>query len=902
MRRFSTLILALGLGLFGCDDGDESGGAGAGGSGAAPEGGVTGGAPAGGEPAGGEPSAGAPEAGAPEAGAVGTGGEPGDAECGVSRAAEGTDCEIQCGWVADCAVCADKCPGYPEPARRAVFDGCVEICQATPALSTVVATHGTCDDSLNFVKGQSAQFAQGCDGAEPPVGGGPAGGEPAGGEPAGGEPAGGEPAGGEPAGGEPAGGEPAGGEPAGGEPAGGEPAGGEPAGGEPAGGEPAGGEPAGGEPAGGEPAGGEPAGGEPAGGEPAGGEPAGGEPAGGEPAGGEPAGGEPAGGQPDVEPNPACPDLVPDERGGCPATIHEIKDAQTYAPDALVTIHGTVTAIRGSGDQVSHVAVQAPDAEVQAEGIANAGVWVDATNSGEPFGALRRGDRVRLTARIHATLGRRALNRIVRLETDGNGAAPAPTAVAAADIATDGDQAAELEGVLVEVADLSVTDITPLPANDEVQPTNEFVLGDALRVDDYLHLIRPAPAQGSTFVRVAGVLVMDHGNSKLAPRDDDDVERGPARLIDVSPFLSEIVLGAPGVPAAFGTPLTVTLDRFVGPEGLDLQLESGDPEVLEVAPVLHIDAGNSTAVIPVTPLALTEGVALTVRSGDQVFEVAVAIVEPQAGINQLIVRAPPLVRTFSSFDLIIEVDTPAPDLGWMTQVEIISDVEFALFGDPGPTIQPGELSVSANFNAGGDPAEVRIVVTVPQFPELRAEATVNIVNELPPPPMVINEVDYRQPAGNADFVELYNPTDAPASLANARLEFIDGNVLETYLTVELGGVADALPAGGYLVVGRQAALANLPDGTLRLVLDEDIAEEGFSGYGVRLVGGDGFALDGMSYDGFLFGVTESSQPLDGDAGADISLGRCPNGADTDDNGVDFGTGAPSPGAPNTCGE
>lgn len=94
---------------------------------------------------------------------------PGDA-CGVERATEGTDCEIQCGWLADCAVCEGQCPGYSTAEdRTAVYEGCLPTCAATPALAVVVANQTMCAQTVGFVSGQSEDFAASCEGGEEPA-------------------------------------------------------------------------------------------------------------------------------------------------------------------------------------------------------------------------------------------------------------------------------------------------------------------------------------------------------------------------------------------------------------------------------------------------------------------------------------------------------------------------------------------------------------------------------------------------------------------------------------------------------------------------------------------------------------------------------------------------------------
>ena len=92
------------------------------------------------------------------------GGTPGDG-CGITRAAEGTDCEIQCGWLADCAICEGQCPGYSTAEQRqSIYDGCLPTCAASPALAVVVGNQAMCAQTIGFIRGQSEDFATGCDG------------------------------------------------------------------------------------------------------------------------------------------------------------------------------------------------------------------------------------------------------------------------------------------------------------------------------------------------------------------------------------------------------------------------------------------------------------------------------------------------------------------------------------------------------------------------------------------------------------------------------------------------------------------------------------------------------------------------------------------------------------------
>jgi hypothetical protein len=71
--------------------------------------------------------------------------------------------------------------------------------------------------------------------------------------------------------------------------------------------------------------------------------------------------------------------------------------------------------------------------------------------------------------------------------------------------------------------------------------------------------------------------------------------------------------------------------------------------------------------------------------------------------------------------------------------------------------------------------------------------------------------------------------------------------------------------------------------------------------GIRIViKGTGLVIDGLAYEGVVDGTGEGD-PAPGDPDDNASIGRCPNGSDTDDNATDFSVGSPAtPGADNVC--
>ncbi len=157
----------------------------------------------------------------------------------------------------------------------------------------------------------------------------------------------------------------------------------------------------------------------------------------------------------------------------------------------------------------------------------------------------------------------------------------------------------------------------------------------------------------------------------------------------------------------------------------------------------------------------------------------------------------------------------------------------------------------------------------------------------------LNEVLY-DPAGadgGGEFVELYNAGAAGVVLAGYRLEFANGAVGPEWQTRWEGTAADSLAAGDFfLIVDR--GWSQIPAGQAEVALSLQNGPDA-----VRLV-----RLD-ASVD--LLGYGEPLEPLlsEGTPHPDVasgqSLGRRPDGADSDDNAADwYALEAPTPAAPN----
>ena len=202
-------------------------------------------------------------------------------------------------------------------------------------------------------------------------------------------------------------------------------------------------------------------------------------------------------------------------------------------------------------------------------------------------------------------------------------------------------------------------------------------------------------------------------------------------------------------------------------------------------------------------------------------------------------------------------------------------LRFALEGEPDVELSAGELAVTLEVEEQAPAGECA-------------------------PRLVINELDYDQEgADTADFAELFNAGDCALDTAGVTLALINGGVADapSYRNVDLTLAGPSVAPGQYVVVGPPGLAASLPAGAALIAIESFSIQNG-SPDGLRLEQA-GSVLDALTYGGVIASTTETaSAPADVGAG---SLGRCPDGHDTDDGSLDFESlEAPTPGAANAC--
>ncbi len=174
--------------------------------------------------------------------------------------------------------------------------------------------------------------------------------------------------------------------------------------------------------------------------------------------------------------------------------------------------------------------------------------------------------------------------------------------------------------------------------------------------------------------------------------------------------------------------------------------------------------------------------------------------------------------------------------------------------------------------------------------------------------VVINEIGIDFGGGtNNDFVELYNTNSYAVDLTLA-----GGTIMrDDNCTISGGSVTQkttlngVIPANGYFVIARSSATAALPN--VSQFWDTSNGGNITGDYCIILTSSKTAPTSATSGNVIDFVATTGGTDSEGGVFAPVpaagqSVGRCPNGQDTNVNNVDFpaATNTPTPGAANTC--
>lgn len=586
----------------------------------------------------------------------------------------------------------------------------------------------------------------------------------------------------------------------------------------------------------------------------------------------------------------ACPNTANPGTAACPVSIQDIKQGNV---SGVVGVENVL--VTGCADGNGYYLQTVPgDPGYVDESYTGIFVYNPTVQCGT---TLSVGDRVTVNPatvsvffdQIQLTFGTVSVN-------SSNNPAPTPIDVLAADAG--GTSPTELEGVLVRVQNVLVTNDAPAPGPGDSTPTNEFEVGGALRVNDVMYQVTPHPGVNTNFASLTGILDYRNGNQKLEPRSAADVVLGPPVLTGFGPGISYVYAGQTDVPT-IPTPLTITLSDVVTTDTI-VTVTSGASS-LTVSDVT-ITTGNASAVVPVTGVSQDLAVTLTATLDSNTLFADVRVVDP-AEIPAVVAVTPnPLVLGVSeTVAMNVFLDIPARAGGELITLTPTTGSVLPT----SVTVQENELSATFDFTAGV--TEATGTVTADHGASgSSAFADVTVIDGTG---LVINEVDYDQIGADDDeFVEIYNNTGASISLQNLILVLVNGNGNAEYGRVDLSPVV-SLGAGEYLVVGSTSALALVPVGVPTLALPSiqngDPDAVGIFDTSTNML------IDALSYDGSVTAGTITNAPGTynfvemtatsvGDSNTvGGSMIRDPNGSDTNNAMTDWAFSMiPTPGTAN----
>ncbi|WP_224365005.1 lamin tail domain-containing protein [Hyalangium versicolor] len=427
----------------------------------------------------------------------------------------------------------------------------------------------------------------------------------------------------------------------------------------------------------------------------------------------------------------------------CPVSIYDLKKpvGGTYPlvnePVALADV--LVTAVGSTGFFVQALtSEQTPD---------YSGLFV--FTSTKP--SVAAGDRISITSGTAANYyGQIQLTNAAFTKNSSNNPLPAPVKVSPADVHTGGPRAVALEGVLVELDNVSVTKLEPTLGSGDKAPSNEFVVDTTastdnetagVRVNDYLYLSNPLPAVGTKFRLVRGILELRNDHYKVEVRGVQDLVAPPPAITAFGPSGQYVRVGQMGTDS-FPQALTLTLggtyfeDVVVTLEASSGALHAGTNGNGTVT----IPKGQTSVVVPLQGVSQAESVTLTATLEGSSKTVTVRVLgemeQPQVASltpNEPVTAAGGQVR------FTVKLDRPAPanttldftvapaGFGTVSPTSVsvplnATEAAFRFTADAAPSSTTG--TVTASVGAASASATVTIAASVPKLASLTPSAAV----------------------------------------------------------------------------------------------------------------------------------------------------------------------------------
>jgi large repetitive protein len=549
-----------------------------------------------------------------------------------------------------------------------------------------------------------------------------------------------------------------------------------------------------------------------------------------------------------------CPEFS-DASGACQSTIQDIKQGVTPL-DARVVVEGVVTGVDTRSYWLQDVDADSPE---------YSGIYL--FNGAQP--TVEVGQRVRVAASTSEFFGQLQLSGVTSLEVlDEGPIALVPAVVAPEDVGDGGALAEAYEGVLVTVEG-EVTAVNPPAGGGDSDPTQEYVIGDGIKVNDLIYLTTPFPDVGDA-LRVTGPIRFANGSYKVEPRSAEDVVVTGTRPPALVAFTPERAFTTPAASGAAVTPstLTLTLDRPAPEGGAFITLFSTNAAVVEVPAGVTIPEGDTSIEVTLgATVAADDPVEIIAEYSPVSLSAFVTVIAPgrEAELGD-VTPNPVVLSTNGSAEVTVQLDIP---LQAATATLGVTPAD-ALVSSADVTLEAGALAATVTITAGDTAGETTVTLTLGG-----SEVQVDVeVTETPLVGLVLSEVYYDHPSGDDGFewIELYNGSAASVDLSAYTIGA--GGRTYTNATYALSGTVEAF--GCVVIGGPSSAPENgAPVFDVALNFEPDIQNSGDTADAVGLFLGE--VTDGaVPVDAVIYGGTNGDNFVDatGAVGA-VSVGDAP---------------------------
>ena len=391
-----------------------------------------------------------------------------------------------------------------------------------------------------------------------------------------------------------------------------------------------------------------------------------------------------------------CPEHFLEPGSPCPGNIYDVKTGTIGAGEGIALNDVLVTAAEpGIG-----IFMQVHPDDDHYDGVEYSGLYAYLANSpgvsSENFPAP--GDRIDATGYISDFFGQLQLVNVSELEILSSGnPLPAPYVVDAAEAATGGSLQQALEGALITVEDVLVTDTDVPPGPGDSAPTNEYIVDDSLHVNNFFYLTEPFPQVGDTIQSITGVIRWANGNNKLEPRFADDVILAPPALEFFDPEFVYLDV-ADGLQPA----LELHLDR-AAEETMNVSLSYGDASALGGPDTVVFQPGQTSQTLEIEALEVRDQPISVIATHDE--SSATAYVRTFDADTERVLESVSAERVgyFAGeiFNLDVALNVPAGASGDTATLEILPDSSSIVY-DTTIDFAPGQRVVNHTIELGTD--------------------------------------------------------------------------------------------------------------------------------------------------------------------------------------------------------